>query len=172
VLERDVAPLEKLLTLPFERLTYTDAIERLHTLGSDIQFGQDLGNDDEELLTKNSPVPVFIHKWPKAIKPFYMKQDPENPELVLNDDLIGIENAGEIIGGSQREDDYDKLKAAIDAQGLAGPEYAWYLDLRKYGSVPHAGFGLGLERMVRWMSGVEHIRETIPFPRMITRIRP
>ncbi|PIT86750.1 MAG: asparagine--tRNA ligase [Candidatus Magasanikbacteria bacterium CG10_big_fil_rev_8_21_14_0_10_43_6] len=172
ILERDTSKLEAMLDLPFERLTYTDAIEKLKTLGSDIAFGEDLGADDEEMLTKDSAVPVFIHKWPKAIKPFYMKQDPENAELVLNNDLIGIENAGEIIGGSQREDDYDKLQAEIIKEGLEGDEYAWYLDLRKYGSVPHSGYGLGLERVVRWMSGVQHIRETIPFPRMINRIRP
>ena len=106
VLERDPARLQAMLGTPFTRLTYTEAVSRLQSLGSDIKFGEDLGNDDEELLTKDSPVPVFIHKWPKAIKPFYMKQSPENPELVLNDDLIGIENAGEIIGGSQLQDDY------------------------------------------------------------------
>lgn len=172
LLERDTTKMQAMLALPFERLTYTDAIEKLHTLGSDITFGEDLGADDEEMLTKDSPVPVFIHKWPKAIKPFYMKQDTENPDLVLNNDLIGIENAGEIIGGSQREDDYEKLKAAISHEGLEGPEYEWYLDLRKYGSVPHSGYGLGLERVVRWISGVQHIRESIPFPRMINRIRP
>ncbi len=172
ILERDTTPLKNMLALDFEKLTYTEAIEKLHTLGSDIKFGEDLGADDEEMLTKDSPVPVFIHKWPKSIKPFYMKQDPENPELVLNNDLIGIENAGEIIGGSQREDDYDKMKAAIAKEGLEGPEYEWYLDLRKYGSVPHSGYGLGLERVVRWMSGAQHIRETIPFPRIINRIKP
>ena len=108
----------------------------------------------------------------KSIKPFYMKRDPENADLVLNDDLIGTEGSGEIIGGSQREDDYEKLKEEIKAEGLEGPEYQWYLDLRKYGSVPHSGFGLGLERVVRWMTGVEHIRECIPFPRTIGRLRP
>ena len=101
-----------------------------------------------------------------------MKMDPENPELVLNNDLIGTEGSGELIGGSQREDDYDTLKSAIEKEGLAGPEYQWYLDLRKYGSVPHSGFGLGLERTVGWICGVNHIRETIPFPRMINRVRP
>ena len=106
------------------------------------------------------------------MKPFYMKQDPENPELVLNNDLIGIENAGELIGGSQREDNYDALLEEIKKDGLEGPEYEWYLDLRKYGSVPHSGFGLGLERVVRWISGAQHIRETIPFPRMINRVKP
>ena len=101
-----------------------------------------------------------------------MKRDSANPDLVLNDDLIGIEGAGEIIGGSQREDDYEVLKAEIEKEGLKGPEYQWYLDLRKYGSVPHSGFGLGLERTVGWMCGAQHIRETIPFPRLINRVRP
>lgn len=171
ILERPIEPLQKIRG-PFPRLTYTEAIERLHTLGSDIKFGDDLGNDDEGLLTQNSELPIFIHKWPKTIKPFYVKQDPENPELVLNDDLIGIEGSGELIGGSQREDNYEKLKAAIEKEGLAGPEYQWYLDLRRYGSVPHAGFGLGLERTVGWICGVQHIRETIPFPRLLNRVRP
>src|SRR3990167_3242362 len=171
ILERPLEPLQKIHG-PFPRLTYTEAIDQLHTLGSDIKFGDDLGNDDEGLLTQNSELPIFIHKWPKTIKPFYMKQDPENPDLVLNDDLIGIEGSGELIGGSQREDNYDKLKSAIEKEGLQGPEYQWYLDLRRYGSVPHAGFGLGLERTVGWICGVQHIRETIPFPRLLNRIRP
>jgi asparaginyl-tRNA synthetase len=172
ILERDEAPLRQVLDLPFTRLTYTEAIDRLHTLGSDIVFGEDLGNDDETTLTRDSAVPIFIHKWPKKIKPFYMKVDPANPELVLNNDLICIEGAGEIIGGSEREDDYDKLRAQIERDGLVGPEYEWYMDLRRYGSVPHSGFGLGLERMVGWISGVEHVRETIPFPRVVNRVRP
>ncbi len=172
ILERDTAPLEKLLELSFERLEYDDAIVRLNELGSDIKHGEDLGNDDEGLLTQNSPVPVFIHKWPKHIKPFYMKIDPENPARVFNNDLIGIEGSGEIIGGSQREDNYDLLLERIKADGLSPEEYEWYLDLRKYGSVPHSGFGIGLERMVRWMSGTEHIRECIPFPRLVNRIKP
>src|SRR3989339_1724816 len=172
ILERDTTPLEKLLELSFERLEYDDAIVRLNELGSDIKHGEDLGNDDEGLLTQNSPVPVFIHKWPKHIKPFYMKIDPENPARVFNNDLIGIEGSGEIIGGSQREDNYDLLLERIKADGLSPEEYEWYLDLRKYGSVPHSGFGIGLERMVRWMSGTEHIRECIPFPRLVNRIKP
>ncbi|PIZ73025.1 asparagine--tRNA ligase [Candidatus Peregrinibacteria bacterium CG_4_10_14_0_2_um_filter_43_11] len=171
ILERDIEPLKK-IKAPFTRLTYTEAIKKLNEMGSDIKHGEDLGNDDEGLLTQDSNVPVFVHKWPRAIKPFYMKVDPENPELVLNDDLIGTEGAGELIGGSQREDDYETLKTAIDKEGLNGPEYQWYLDLRKYGSVPHSGFGLGLERTVGWICGVQHIRETIPFPRMINRNRP
>lgn len=172
ILERDPSPLRAVVQEPFARLTYTEAIERLHALGSDIKFGEDLGNDDEGLLTKSSPTPVFIHKWPKEIKPFYMKRDPENEGLVLNNDLIGIEESGEIIGGSQREDNFDVLLGRIRHEGLPEHEYQWYLDLRKYGAVPHSGFGIGLERMVRWMAGVEHIRECIPFPRLINRMRP
>ncbi len=171
VLERDTAPLEK-ADQPFTRFSYDEAIKKLHELGSDIKYGEDLGNDDEGLLTKDSAVPIFIEKWPKSIKPFYMKRDPDNPELVLNDDLIATEGAGELIGGSQREDDFDLLTARINAEGLNQADYDWYLDLRKYGSVPHSGFGIGLERTVRWIAGVEHIRECIPFPRTISRLRP
>lgn len=172
VLERDVTPLQKVLEKPFTRLTYDEAIPKLHELGSDIKYGEDLGNDDEGLLTKDSDVPVFIHKWPKAIKPFYVKRDPNNDELALNVDLIGIEGSGEIIGGAQREDNIELLLERIKHEGLNEKDYDWYLDLRKYGSVPHSGFGLGLERMVRWMTGAEHIRECIPFPRLLNRIKP
>lgn len=171
VLERNTEPLEK-ADQPFTRFTYDQAIKKLNEMGSDIKYGEDLGNDDEGLLTKDSAVPVFIEKWPKSIKPFYMKQDPENPDLVLNDDLIATEGAGEISGGSQREDNFELLLAKIKAEGLPQADYDWYLDLRKYGSVPHSGFGIGLERIVRWITGVEHIRECIPFPRTISRLRP
>ena len=171
ILERNTAPLEK-ADQPFTHYAYNQAIVKLHELGSDIKHGEDLGNDDEGLLTKDSDVPVFIAKWPKSIKPFYMKRDPENPELVLNDDLIATEGAGELIGGSQREDDYNLLLERIKAEGLNVEDYQWYLDLRQFGSVPHSGFGIGLERAVRWITGVEHIRECIPFPRTIGRLRP
>lgn len=172
ILERDVEPLKKIVEKPFERLTYTEAIKVLHENGSDIKHGEDLGNDDEGLLTKNSDVPVFIHKWPKEIKPFYMKIDPENPELALNSDLIATEGGGEIAGGSERAVDYEALREKIKDEGLNLEDFDWYLDARKYGSVPHSGFGFGLERMVRWISGVKHIRECIPFPRMVNRVRP
>ncbi len=171
ILERDIEKLKK-ANAPFLRLTYDEAIEKLNELGSDIKYGEDLGNDDEGLLTKNSNVPIFIHKWPKSIKPFYMKRDPGNPDLVLNDDLIATDNGGEIIGGSQREDNYDLLLEKITAEGLNLEDYKWYLDLRKYGSAPHSGFGIGLERTVRWICGIEHIRECIPFPRTIARLKP
>lgn len=172
ILERDPAPLEKLLNKSFVRYTYDEAIKKLNELGSDIKHGEDLGNDDEGLLTKDSEVPIFIEKWPKSIKPFYMKIDPEDGSRVLNDDLIGIEGAGELIGGSQREDDFDLLLERIRHEGLSEKDYEWYTDLRKYGSVPHAGFGIGVERTVRWISGTEHIRECTPFPRTINRLKP
>ncbi len=172
VLERDTTKLQNMSDKPFTRYTYDQAIEKLNELGSDIKHGEDLGNDDEGLLTQNSDVPVFIEKWPKAIKPFYMKIDPQDESRVLNDDLIGIEGSGELIGGSQREDDHDLLLERMKKDNLNIDDYQWYLDLRKYGSVPHSGFGIGLERTVRWISGVEHIRECIPFPRTITRLKP
>jgi asparaginyl-tRNA synthetase len=172
ILERNPEPLRAVALKPFTRLTYDDAIKTLNENGSDIKYGEDLGNDDEVILTQNSDVPVFIHKWPKSIKPFYVKRDPNNDELALNVDLIGIEGSGEIIGGAQREDNIDFLLERIKHEGLNEADYDWYLDLRKYGSVPHSGFGLGVERMVRWMSGAEHIRECIPFPRVVNRVRP
>ncbi len=172
VLGRDTTALKNMLDKPFARLKYDDAIKKLNELGSDIKHGEDLGNDDEGILTKDSEVPVFIERWPKNIKPFYMKIDPENSDYVLNNDLIGIEGAGEISGGSQREDSYEILLERIRKEGLDEKEYEWYLDLRKYGSVPHSGFGIGLERMVRWISGTEHIRECIPFPRLVNRVKP
>lgn len=173
VLERDTSAMVSMLEKPFTRYTYEEAIKKLNELGSDIKYGEDLGNDDEGMLTKDSDVPVFIEKWPKNIKPFYMKIDPENTERVLNNDLIGIEGAGELIGGSQREDDFGLLMARIrEDKNLDEKEYEWYTDLRKYGSVPHSGFGIGVERTVRWISGAEHIRECIPFPRLVNRLKP
>lgn len=171
VLERDVEKLKK-ADAPFKRYTYDEAIPKLHELGSDIKYGEDLGNDDEGLLTKDSEVPVFIEKWPKSIKPFYMKTDPNNPNIVLNDDLIATDNGGEIAGGSQREDNYEELLERVKTENYNLEDYSWYLDLRKYGSVPHSGFGIGLERIVRWICGFEHIRESIPFPRTIGRLKP
>lgn len=171
MLERNLENLKK-VDAPFTRFTYEEAIKKLNELGSDIKFGEDLGNDDEGLLTKDSAVPVFIEKWPKNIKPFYMKTDPANPERVFNDDLIAPENGGEIIGGSQREEKVQILIDRIQAEGLNQADYEWYLDTRRFGGVPHSGFGFGLERVVRWITGVEHIRECIPFPRTIGRLRP
>ncbi|MCD4651321.1 MAG: asparagine--tRNA ligase [Candidatus Cloacimonetes bacterium] len=171
ILERDTGKLAK-MDAPFPIITYEEAIEQLQNKGSDIRYGDDFGAREEEMLTEGSAVPVFIEKWPKEIKAFYMKRDPEDDDLVLGSDLISTEGFGEIIGGSQREDDYDILLGRIKAQNLPVEENQWYLDLRKYGSVPHSGFGIGLERTVAWISGVQHIRETIPFPRMIYRIQP
>ncbi len=171
ILERDIEPLKK-IQAPFQRMTHAEALKKLQSLGSDIKDGEDLGNDDETLLTQADGVPVFVEKWPRFIKAFYMKRDPEDDNRVLGADLIAPEGHGEIIGGSQREDDYDKLLARIKEEKLPLDEWQWYLDLRKYGSVPHSGFGIGLERLVGWMCGVHHVRETIPFPRTINRLRP
>ncbi len=171
ILERDISKLEK-VRAPFGRMIYAAAIKKVQALGSDIKDGEDLGADDETLLTQDSDVPIFVEKWPRQIKAFYMKRDPENPEVVLGSDLIAPEGHGEIIGGSEREDNYDLLLARMKEEKMPLEDFQWYLDLRKYGSVPHSGFGYGLERIVGWMCGIHHIRETIPFPRMINRLRP
>jgi len=171
VLERDIDQLKK-ADAPFKRMTHKEAIEYLRSKGSDISDESDLGAKDEVMLTEGSDVPVFIEKWPKEIKAFYMKLDKDNPDLVLCADLIAPEGFGEIIGGSQREDDHDLLYQRMVAEDMPIDEYQWFLDLRKYGSVPHSGFGVGLERLVQWMSGVVQIRESIPFARTIYRLRP
>lgn len=171
ILERDILRLEK-VKAPFGRMTYTEAIKKVQALGSDIKDGEDLGADDETLLTQNSDVPIFVEKWPRQIKAFYMKRDPQNPEFVLGSDLIAPEGHGEIIGGSEREDNYDLLLSRMKEEKMPLEDFEWYLDLRKYGSVPHSGFGYGLERIVGWLCGIHHVRETIPFPRMINRLRP
>ena len=171
ILKRDVEKLKK-ADAPFKIITYKEMIDILQTKGSTIQYGDDLGAQEEEMLTDDSEVPIFVEKWPKETKAFYMKLDKDNPGLSLCADLIAPEKFGEIIGGSQREDDYNILKARIEKKNYPLKDYQWYLDLRKYGSVPHSGFGVGLERLIGWMSGVKHIREAIPFPRMINRISP
>ncbi|OGF21038.1 asparagine--tRNA ligase [Candidatus Falkowbacteria bacterium RIFOXYB2_FULL_38_15] len=171
ILERDTSKLEKIKE-PFIRMTYHDAIKKAQSLGSDIKDGDDLGADDETLLTQDLDVPVFVEKWPKEIKAFYMKRDEANPNLVLGADLIATEGHGEIIGGSEREDNYEVLLQRMKEEKMPLEDFEWYLDLRKYGSVPHSGFGYGLERLTGWMCGIHHIRETIPFPRMINRLRP
>ncbi|MCD6102331.1 MAG: asparagine--tRNA ligase [Candidatus Cloacimonetes bacterium] len=170
-LERDIEKLKK-ADAPFKIITYKEMIDILQTKGSTIQYGDDLGAQEEEMLTDDSEVPIFVEKWPKETKAFYMKLDKDNPGLSLCADLIAPEKFGEIIGGSQREDDYNILKARIEKENYPLKDYQWYLDLRKYGSVPHSGFGVGLERLIGWMSGVKHIREAIPFPRMINRLSP
>jgi asparaginyl-tRNA synthetase len=170
-LERDTAPLER-VTGPFPRISYTAAVATLQGLGSDITWGKDLGGDDETLLAKEYDRPVFVFNYPKEVKAFYMKENPDDPRTVLNNDCLAPEGYGEIIGGSQREDDHDRLLARILAQGLDPEAYRWYLDLRKYGTFVHSGFGLGLERTIAWICGNPHIRESIAFPRQIHRLYP
>jgi len=170
-LERDTAPLERVVG-PFPRISYTDAVAKLQGLGSDIVWGKDLGGDDETLLAKEYDRPLFVFNYPKAVKAFYMKENPEDPRTVLGNDCLAPEGYGEIIGGSQREDDHDKLLARIVEQGLDPEAYRWYLDLRKYGTFVHSGFGLGLERTIAWICGNSHIRESIAFPRQIHRLYP
>jgi len=170
-LERDISKLETILP-PFPRVDYGEAVKILQAHGSQITWGGDLGAEDETILSNMHDRPVFITNYPKKAKAFYMKENPANPETVLCADLLASEGYGEIIGGSQREDDYDKLLARIREEKLPEQAYGWYLDLRKYGSVPHSGFGLGIERTVTWLAGIHHIREAIPFPRMITRLYP
>nr|HPI97362.1 asparagine--tRNA ligase [Synergistales bacterium] len=170
-LERDLEPLRK-VTAPFYRITYAEAMRKVHELGSSTPYGSDLGGEDETLLTQQYDKPVFVECYPKKVKAFYMKEHPENPELVLCDDLLAPEGYGEIIGGSQREDDHDKLLSRIREEGLPEESYGWYLDLRKFGTFVHSGFGIGIERTVAWICGLQHIREAIPWPRTIYRITP
>jgi asparaginyl-tRNA synthetase len=170
-LERDTGPLER-VQAPFPRISYTDAVARLNALGSDIAWGDDLGGDDETLLAKEYDRPVFVFNYPKEVKAFYMKENPDDLRTVLNNDCLAPEGYGEIIGGSQREDDHDRLLARIHQQGLDPERYRWYLDLRKYGTFVHSGFGLGIERTVAWIAGIPHIREAIAFPRQIHRLYP
>jgi asparaginyl-tRNA synthetase len=171
VLERDLSKLER-ITGPFPRIEYTDAVATLQKKGSAIKWGDDLGAEDESLLVEDHETPVFVCNYPKEAKAFYMKENPADPRTVLCDDLLAPEGYGELIGGSQREDDLGRLKARIEEQGLPLDAYAWYLDLRRYGTFPHAGFGLGIERTVAWITGRHHIRELIPFPRLMNRLYP
>lgn len=171
ILERDIEKLRS-LKLPFLRMTHKEAVALLQTMGSSITENDDLGAEDETLLTKDRTSPIFIEKYPYAVKAFYMKKDPENPFYALCSDMLAPEGYGEIFGGSQREDDYDELLKEIRAHNLSESDFQWYLDLRKFGSVPHSGFGFGLERIVTWMCGTHHVREAIPFPRTMYRITP
>ena len=171
-LGRDTSKLEQ-IQAPFPRISYDDAIKFLHEQGfDDIQWGDDFGAPHETAIANHYDKPVFITCYPVGIKPFYMQPHPERDDVVLCADLIAPEGYGEIIGGSERIHDYDLLKSRIEEHGLSMDAYAWYLELRKQGSVPHSGFGLGLERTVAWISGTEHIRETIPFPRLLNRLYP
>lgn len=185
ILERDLSKLER-ITRPFYRLSYTDAVKWLNEHGVklikkqedgselqiDFPWGEDFGAPQEEAIMQQFDKPCIIHRYPAAVKAFYMKRDPDNPELALAMDMLAPEGAGEIIGGSQREDDYETLVQRIKEHNLPMQPFEWYLDLRRYGSVPHSGFGMGLERVVKWICGLEHIRETSPYPRMIYRNTP
>jgi len=171
VLERDTTLLRRVVP-PFPRLDYGDAVTMLRAKGHEIEWGQDLGAPDETVIGETSDRPVFVYNYPKQAKAFYMKENPADPRTVLCNDLIAPEGYGEIIGGSQREDDHDRLLERIRDEGLPEDSYRWYLELRRYGTFPHSGFGLGLERTVAWITGRPHVREISPFPRMLNRLYP
>ena len=176
-LGRDITKLEK-ITPPFPRLQYDDAVKMLqeaHAKGeleSNFEWGGDFGSPDETYISNKFDKPVIVHRYPAAVKAFYMKVDPERPELALCADVLAPEGYGEVIGGGQRADDLEYLLSQIHKHGLAEEAFDWYLDLRRYGTFPHSGFGMGIERCTAWICGIEHIRETIPFPRMLYRIKP
>jgi asparaginyl-tRNA synthetase len=171
LLERDTSKLSRVVP-PFPRLDYGEAVELLRKEGHPIEWGNDLGAEEETVLSSRYDKPLFLVNYPKQAKAFYMKENPANPKTVLCSDLLAPEGYGEIIGGSQREDDLEKLRARIREEKLPEESYTWYLELRRFGSVPHSGFGLGLERTVTWLTGIHHIREAIPFPRTIARLYP
>ena len=171
ILERAINPLES-VSPPFPRITYEEALVVLKKKGFPVQWGDDLGGDEETAVSEEFDRPVFIHHYPASIKAFYMQPDTDEPELVLNDDLIAPEGYGEIIGGSQRIHDLKLLEQRIEEHRLPREAFEWYLDLRRFGTVPHSGFGLGIERLTGWLCGIKHIREAIPFPRQIYRIYP
>jgi asparaginyl-tRNA synthetase len=171
LLERDVTRLE-CVTAPFPRITYEEAIDTLQRKGVPAEPGDDFGADDETILSKEFDRPVIVHRYPAALKAFYMETDPQRPDLALCMDVLAPEGYGEIIGGGQRIHSYEKLLARLHDHHLPVDAFQWYLDLRRYGSVPHAGFGMGIERAVAWICGLEHVRETIPFPRMLYRLYP
>ncbi len=170
-LERDTAMLEKAVP-PFPRITYSDAVGMLKDKGVDFQWGGDFGADEEAVLSRGFDKPVFVTHYPAEIKAFYMKRDPDDPRLALAVDLLAPEGYGEIIGGGQREDSLGELEQRIEAHGVDREPLEWYLDLRRYGSVPHSGFGLGIERTIAWIAGIHHVRETIAFPRLMDRLHP
>jgi asparaginyl-tRNA synthetase len=170
-LERNVTNLEK-CTLPFPRMSYDDAVKLLQKKGSEIQWGGDFGATDETLISEDFDRPVLVHRYPSQVKAFYMAPDPDRPEVALCVDMLAPEGYGEIIGGGERLADYDLLLRRIEEHHLPQQAFDWYLDLRRYGSVPHSGFGMGIERVVAWICGLEHVRETIPFPRMLNRLKP
>jgi asparaginyl-tRNA synthetase len=170
-LERDISKLES-VQAPFPRLSYDEAAQILREKGQPFEYGGDLGGTDETVLSEQFDRPVAVHRYPAAVKAFYMKPDPEQPDKALCVDVLAPEGYGEIIGGGQRLDDYDLLLQRIDEHKLPREAFEWYLDLRRYGSVPHGGFGMGIERVVAWICGLEHVRETIPYPRMLYRLYP
>ncbi len=171
ILQRDPAALERVQP-PFPRITYDEAVERLRARGATIAWGDDFGGDEETVLSREFDRPVFVHRYPARCKAFYMQPDPARPEVVLGADLLAPEGYGEIIGGGQRIHDRELMERRIEETGLPAAEYQWYADLRRYGAVPHSGFGIGIERTVTWILGLEHVRETIPFPRLINRLYP
>ncbi|MCC6670473.1 MAG: asparagine--tRNA ligase [Planctomycetes bacterium] len=172
ILERDIAKLEPAANTPYPRITYRQAAARLHEKGVPFTDGDDFGAPQETAISDDYDRPVLVHRWPAAIKAFYMKRDPQDPSLALGVDMIASEGYGEIVGGSQREDDLKLLQERVAHENLPMDAFQWYLDLRRFGSVPHGGFGLGLERTLAWICGVEHLRECIPFPRMLYKIYP
>jgi len=171
LLERDIEKLEKIIP-PFPRITYGEAVKLLNKKGVKFEWGDDFGGDEETILSESFEKPVLVHRYPARIKAFYMKRDPENEELALCVDMLAPEGYGEIIGGSAREEDLETLEKRIEEFGYNKEDYRWYLDLRRHGTVPHAGFGLGLERTVAWIAGIHHVREAIPFPRLLERMYP
>lgn len=172
LLERDKEVLKRYTKLPYQRISYDGAVAMLQKNNFDVEWGVDFGSPEETFLADQFEQPVFVLNYPKKIKPFYMKPHPTRDDVVICADLLAPEGYGEIIGGSERATDYNYLLEQVKKAGLDPKEYSWYLDLRKYGSVPHSGFGLGLERALTWICGVDHVRETIPFPRLLNRIYP
>jgi asparaginyl-tRNA synthetase len=170
-LGRDLKFLEN-VKRPLPRITYDEAVGILKSKGIEFEWGNDLGGTDETVVSEQFDKPVMVHRYPAAVKAFYMKRDPENSNLALAVDVLAPEGYGEIIGGSQREDSLDLLLQRLHHENLPQEAFDWYLDLRRFGSVPHSGFGLGIERTVAWICGLDHVRETIPFPRMIYRLTP
>ena len=170
-LERDLSKLEK-VSVPFPRISYDEAVALLQKHGSEIQWGSDFGGGDETIISQQFDKPVMVHRYPTAVKAFYMEPDPARPEVALCVDVLAPEGYGEIVGGGQRIASYDLLAQRIKEHDLPREAFEWYLDLRKFGSVPHSGFGMGIERAVTWICGLEHVRETIPFPRMLYRLNP
>jgi asparaginyl-tRNA synthetase len=171
VLQRDTASLER-VRAPFPRVSYDEAVEILHARGLEFEWGGDFGSPDETALAEHFDLPVIVHRFPAACKAFYMKADPARAEASLSVDVLAPEGYGEIVGGGQREDDLDVLSERLQTHDLPTEAFSWYLDLRRYGSVPHGGFGMGIERVVAWICGLQHVREAIPYPRMLHRLTP